>query len=195
MTPESLLPWLIDIFEGAFLAARDLWTYLPPAAAPFVILLLRTADQTTSTVRMLVINQGRHAAAAVLGLLQAFLFLGGVVGVLGNLADIWNLVAFAAGYGVGAVLGITIDTWAAPGHTILRVVSTGRGPALVQALRATGSGVTELSGKGRGGSVTVLLSAVPRRQIARARQTIVGIDPDAFISSQNVRVLQGGWLL
>ncbi len=171
-----------------------LWLQLPVTAGPLSIFLLRSLDQTTATFRTLLTSQGRRGLTWILGFGQAFFFLAAFSGLLAELDQPLNIVAFAAGYGTGAFLGISVDRWIAPGFSIIRVVSHGQGTALVQALRAEGEGVTELAGRGRDGTVSVLLSTVRRRRIVEIRKKLLEIDPQAFITAENIRVLQGGWL-
>lgn len=174
--------------------ATLIWAALPPAVLPLVIFLLRTVDQTLSTLRMLLVSWGMRRSVWFIGLLQSMFFLSAVAGVLGQLTNPLNLIAFAAGYGAGSALGITVEGWLAPGHAILRIVSPGRGSALVEALRAAGRGVTELPGKGHQGTVSVLLCSVPRRRVNKTRAQLLQIDPTAFVTVEKIRVLQGGWI-
>lgn len=192
---EGLVAHLLTSLHNITTSAGGLWDFLPTAWWPVAIFLLRTADQTAATVRTLVINQGDREFAWPLGFVQAILFLLGVAGVFAQLENPWNVIAFAAGYGAGSVVGVTVENWMAPGHAILRIVSKGQGPALVEALRTSGRGVTELPGQGRHGTVTVLLSTVPRRQVGLTRDTLLAVDPEAFVTVENVRILQGGWVL
>ncbi|MGA9533026.1 MAG: DUF5698 domain-containing protein [Anaerolineales bacterium] len=192
---DILVQGTFELIRSIIQTNAMLWAGRPAVALPLVIFLLRATDQTLSTVRMFVTNQGRRGPAWLLGLLQAILFISAISGILGQLTNPWNLVAYAVGYGAGSVLGITIDNALAPGHAFLRVVSQGQGPQLLSALRAAGRGVTELPGKGLAGTVSVLLCAVPRRKVGEARATLLSIDSNAFITVEQVRVLDGGWVL
>jgi uncharacterized protein YebE (UPF0316 family) len=192
---DLVLQSLLDLLRDLGRLNAQVWSGWPASWLPLAIFALRTTDQTLSTIRMLVSNQGRHLAAWLLGLMQALLFIGAISGLLGQLTNPWNLVAYAAGYGAGAAVGITIDNWLAPGHAILRIVSPGKGTGLVNALRSAGRGVTEIPGKGLEGTVSVLLCTVPRRRVAATRSALLAIDPDAFITVEPIRVLDGGWVL
>jgi uncharacterized protein YebE (UPF0316 family) len=169
------------------------WEFIPSNLLPLFIFGLRTIDLTISTLRMLFIVRGRRAYAWVLGLIQAILFLAGIAGVLGNLQDPLNLVAYALGFATGSVLGMVIEAWFAPGHSLLRITSTKRGSTILEALHGEGRGATEMSGQGRLGTVSLILCYVPRRDIDRVAQTVVENDPEAFITVDHVRELRGGW--
>jgi uncharacterized protein YebE (UPF0316 family) len=169
------------------------WLGLSAAAVPWVIFGLRALDQTLSTVRTLVTVQGERRLAWILGFIQSFLFISAIAGVLQSLTQPVNLVAFAAGYATGQVLGITLEGRMARGHSVLRVISATKGQAVVEALRGRGWGVTELPGQGLGGMVGVILCTVPRKIIPSAESTILAIDASAFVTVQHVYLLGGGW--
>ncbi len=169
------------------------WGFIPSGVLPFLIFAFRTIDLTIATVRMFAVVRGRRITAWILGLIQATFFVLGVAGVLGNLQDPWNLIAYAAGFGTGSVLGIVLDAFLAPGHSLLRIVSTRRGNAVLEALHREGHGATELSGKGRLGTVSAILCFIPRRRIDQVKEQIINTDPEAFITVDHVREIRGGW--
>lgn len=169
------------------------WGGIPSTLLPLVIFSLRTVDLTLSTLRMLFIVRGRRSPAWILGLVQAILFIAGIAGVLGNLQDPLNLIAYAVGFATGSVLGMIIETWLAPGHSLLRITSARRGRTILDLLHGEGRGATEISGHGMQGMVSLILCFVPRRHIDPVKRTVAETDPEAFITVEHVRQLRGGW--
>jgi uncharacterized protein YebE (UPF0316 family) len=169
------------------------WGAIPPLIIPVLIFGLRTTDLTLATLRMLTIIRGRRGVAWFLGLSQAAFFVTGIAGVLGNLSNPWNIIAYAAGFASGNVLGIIIEAWIAPGHSLIRIISAHQGRAVLEALHQDGHGATEVSGQGKQGTVSLILCYVPRRQINPIRNCVTSIDPKAFITVDHVRQLRGGW--
>ena len=169
------------------------WGSIPSALLPPIIFGLRTVDLTLSTLRMLFIIRGRRASTWILGLLQAFVFIAAIAGVLGNLQDPLNLIAYAGGFATGSVLGMIIEIWLAPGHSLLRITSAKRGRTILELLHRGGRGATEISGQGRLGMVSLILCFVPRRHIDQVKRAVIEADPEAFITVEHVRQLRGGW--
>lgn len=169
------------------------WGALPVWLTAVVILVLQTGNITLDTVRTLSVARGRRAISWLTGFGQCILFVVAIAGVLQNLQQPWNLLAYAAGFATGNVLGIAIENRMAPGHSLLRIISRSRGPAVAQALRLAGWGVTELSGRGQDGAVSVMLCHVPRRRVGSVRQAVTGADAEAFITAEDVRQIAGGW--
>ncbi|MGD2252386.1 MAG: DUF5698 domain-containing protein [Anaerolineales bacterium] len=190
MTPFS------DLIQSADLLSPLLgstWLGIPQAWVPLAIFALRFTDTTLSTLRLLVVVRGRKAMAWALGFTQSLIFVTAISGVFAYLRNPLSILAFAAGMACGNLAGIAIESSLAPGHSLLRILSPARGEAIIQELRSQGHGVTELPGHGMLGTVSMILCNVPRRRIKEAKRLIMAADPKAFITSENVRELRGGW--
>ncbi|UCF61132.1 MAG: DUF2179 domain-containing protein [Anaerolineaceae bacterium] len=169
------------------------WGSIPLTLLPLIIFGLRTVDLTLSTLRMLFVVRGRRASAWIFGLLQAIVFITGIAGVLGNLKDPLNLIAYAGGFATGSVLGMVIEFWLAPGHSLLRITSAKRGRTILELLHEEGRGATEISGQGKLGMVSLIFCFVPRRYVDDVKRSVVETDPEAFVTVEHVRQLRGGW--
>lgn len=169
------------------------WTLLRPEAVPFVLFGLRATDLTLSTLRTLSLIRGRAVQAWILGALGSGLFVLAASGLLANLENWQNLVAYAAGFATGNVIGLTLERAVLPGHNLMRIYSAGRGDAIAAALRSVGRGVTELPARGLSGMVDLIHCYVPRTQSRRVRRRVVAVDPEAVINVESVRSLVGGW--
>jgi uncharacterized protein YebE (UPF0316 family) len=169
------------------------WDNVPAALIPPLIFTLRTSDLSLSTIRMLMIMRGRRAITWVLAFLQSVLYIFGVAGVISNLDNPLNLLAFAAGFASGNVVGILIENRLAPGHSHLRIISTGHGAAILEHLHDADVGATNISAGGREGTVDQIYCFVPRRKTRSIVNLILKIDPVAFISAVAVRRIDGGW--
>ena len=108
------------------------WANIPDVYLPLIIYGLRTFDLTVATLRMLLVVRGRKKLAWVFGLVQSASFILGIVGVLGNLQNPLNLIAYAAGFATGNVIGITIEAKLAPGQSLLRIISSRMGALLAE---------------------------------------------------------------
>jgi uncharacterized protein YebE (UPF0316 family) len=166
---------------------------IPAAWMPLTIFAVRVGDMSLDTLRVLLVVRGRRLPAWLAGFAQSALWVIAVTSVLANLDNLWNIVGYAAGFATGGVVGMAIDDRLAIGHGHLRVISPDRGRAVAEALRAAGHGVTELSGRGKDGTVTILTSSVRRRDIDRLQRQVLQIDPDSFVTVEEVRPLHRGF--
>ena len=113
--------------------------------------------------------------------------------LLNNLDNPLNIIAYAAGFATGNVVGMFIESKLAIGHIHMSIVSPRRGSAIAEKLREQGYAVPEIPARGKDGMVTMLNCSVRRRKLLQVRQIITGIDPDAFITAEDVRPVRRGF--
>lgn len=161
--------------------------------AGVLIFVLRVADMSLDTLRLLFVMRGRKLIAAAIGALQAGVFIVAVAGVLTRPLNIFTIAGYALGFGTGIFLGMTVEERLAIGYIMFRVYSPAHGHAIADALRAAGHASTEFVGQGREGQITVVNCAVKRKEADNVRAIILRVDPDAFITMDDVRPLQRGY--
>jgi uncharacterized protein YebE (UPF0316 family) len=106
----------------------------------------------------------------------------------------WHVFGYAAGYGMGTFVGITIERAIAYGVATVRVVSKHAGVEIAEQLRERGYGVTELPGFGRDGRVEIVNSVVHRSHLPSVLEVVERWDPEAFVTVEEPKVLRGGLL-
>lgn len=166
---------------------------IPATLLPLLIFLIRVADMSLDTMRVLFVVRGRRWQAWIVGFLQSALWVVAVASVLSHLDNLLTVVAYAAGFATGNVVGMRIEERLAIGHSHVRVVSSQRGVAVADAVRGAGYAVTELAGRGKDGTVAILTTSVRRRDIEPVRRQVLQADPDAFVTLSEVRPLNRGF--
>jgi uncharacterized protein YebE (UPF0316 family) len=164
-----------------------------PALMPISIFLLRVANMALDTLRVLYTVRGRNREAWVFGFTTSLLFVVAISIVLTNLDNIWNVIAYAAGFATGNVVGIKIEARLAVGHAHVRIISSHLGTEIAESIRAAGYAATELPARGRDGTVSVINCSVSRKDIARVRAEVDKIDPSAFITVEDIRPIHRGF--
>jgi len=168
----------------------NLWAVLQPALLIFV---LRLIDVSLMVLRVLMVMRGRKAIAWATGFFQAIVFVVAIRQVMADLGNWVNIISYAAGFATGNVIGMWIEERLAVGYGHVNVTSSRYGAVLAERLRAAGFAVTQISGRGRDGTVDILSCSVPRRQVNALKQEIVQIDPEAFITIENVHPIHRGF--
>ena len=159
-----------------------------------MIFSMRVVDVSLATVRTLMVLRGRKLAAWLLGFGQALVFVLVIRVVLTDINNWWNIAGYAAGFATGNVVGMWIEEWLAVGHTHLRIISSKHGQAILERLREAGYGVTEIPARGKDGAVTLLNCSIQRKRRRQVEQVVKGIDPQAFITAEEVHpVSRGFW--
>lgn len=154
---------------------------------------LRVVDMSLDTLRMLFVVRGRKAIAWVLGFFQSVVFVIAITSVLSNLDNPLNVIGYAAGFATGNVIGMWIEERLAVGHTHLQIISPRLGVSLSQVLREAGYGVTEIPARGKDGMVSILSVSVLRKDAKSVQKIVHEKDPEAFVTSEDVRPLWRGF--
>jgi uncharacterized protein YebE (UPF0316 family) len=129
----------------------------------WLIVLARITDVSLDTIRMVAVIQGRRAFAAVLGFLEAVVYICVVAKVLLNLDQPVYAVAYGLGFAAGTYLGMVIEQRLAFGKQLVFLL-TPKGPELAEVLRAGDYRVAEVKGHTRDGDLTILCVEIPRRE-------------------------------
>jgi uncharacterized protein YebE (UPF0316 family) len=161
--------------------------------AALIVFALRLVDITLYTLRIFMVVRGRKGMAWLFGFFQAFVFVNAMRMVLSDLGNWWKILGYAAGFATGMILGMWIEGRLAIGYTHLQVISSRHGAELCEHLRGAGYGVTEFSGMGKDGVVTILDCNIQRKNSVRITEIIQEIDPDAFVTAEAVRSVRRGF--
>jgi uncharacterized protein YebE (UPF0316 family) len=163
-------------------------------AAALLVFGLRIIDITFYTLRLRMVVRGRKQLAWIFGFLQALVYVSAIEIVLTNLGDVYAVLGYATGFATGLIVGMLIEDRLAMGFTHLRIVSRWRALETAEGLRRKGFGVTEVAARGLSGSVSVLHCSVLRKNERKVIRIIQSFDPDAFITSENIRAVKSGFL-
>lgn len=169
------------------------FSLIPPILITAGIFLLRVTDMSLDTLRVLFVIRGRRALAWILGFLQSTLWVIAITSVLSNLDNLWNIVAYASGFATGNVVGMTIEERLAIGHAQLKIISSRRGKAIVEAIRKAGYAATEVAGRGKDGTVSVIDCSIRRRDISKLQKEIFSVDAEVFVTLGEIQPLHRGY--
>ncbi len=166
---------------------------MAPLLAGLFVFTMRVIDMSLDTLRLLFVMRGRKLLAGGIGVIQATVFILAVSTVLRGPLDPLTVAGYALGFGTGVIIGMLAEQRLALGYSMLRVYSPASGSVIAEGLRAASFAVTEFIAHGRDGEITVINSAIARRDIARAQDIIRQIDPGAFITVDEIQPLQRGY--
>lgn len=154
---------------------------------PILIFLIRIADVSMGTMRIIFISRGIRYFAAVLGFFEVLIWLVAISQVINNLQSPVHYIAYAAGFGMGNFVGVTIERKLSLGSRVVRIITRKDAAELVKALRDKGYGVTSVEGEGSSGSVKVVFSIVRRNQVSEVVASIKEFNPKAFFTVEDIR--------
>ncbi len=155
--------------------------------AGLTIFALRCVDVSLGTLRLVLTVQGRRTLAAAIGFVEVSVFITAVATAVRAPLDPYRVLGYGGGFAMGTFLGLTLERRLALGSAIVRVI-TRHHRQLVEALVASGFGVTLVEGRGgRGTAVGVVFSVVRRRRLEEYLAVVRAVDRDAAVSVEEVR--------
>ncbi|MBO9371429.1 MAG: DUF2179 domain-containing protein [Chloroflexi bacterium] len=155
-----------------------------------LIFVLRVIGISLSTVATILTVQGRKLLAVLTGSLSTLIYVVAIAQVVTNLQNLVNLAAYVIGFGVGTWVGMLLEERMALGFSEVRIISTESGDAVAAAMRAAGFGVTQMEGRGRTGSVSIVDVFVPRRSLPTVLKVAEETDPQAIVTVSEARAVQ-----
>ncbi|MDA0329406.1 MAG: DUF2179 domain-containing protein [Gemmatimonadetes bacterium] len=161
---------------------------------PLLVFVLRATDVTMATMRMLLIVRNHRIIAPIIGFFEILVWVAAIGIVVQHLNSPLHIIGYAAGFACGNYLGLLLEERLALGLATIRTVVRSGGPELAAELRDGGFGVTEMAGQGREGTVEVLYSVIPRRNVDRCLAIIDRGAPDSFVVVDEPRLIRRGWL-
>ncbi len=163
------------------------WMDIYPFIWPIFIFCARLTDVSLGTIRTILVVRGSRVLAPILGFFEVSIWLLAISGVITHLDRWYNVVAYAGGFATGNVVGIILEQKLAIGMQALRLISRTKSAAVAAGLRLAGFGVTEIKGHGLEGIVSISFVVVPRRDTPTVIKVARNIDPDVFVTVEDVR--------
>jgi uncharacterized protein YebE (UPF0316 family) len=158
-----------------------------------LIFVVRVLSISMDTLRFMLTMRGKRGYAWLLGFFESVLFVVTVGVVLNDLSNFLYIIAYAAGYATGNVIGMHIERKLAVGYTHISIISKTRGSEVSQALRDNDFAVTEIPAQGKDGPVCISDLSVRRKDISDVERIVQETDPEAFITIEDVTPLRAGY--
>ena len=159
---------------------------------PLLIFLSRVIDVTIGTLRIIFVSKGMKYIAPLLGFFEVFIWLIAIGQIMQNLTNWVNYIAYSAGFATGNFIGILIENKLAMGLVSLRIITESDAVPLIKNLSEENFGLTRVGARGVAGKVRIIISIVKRKNIDRVIEIIKKHNPNAFVTIEDVRSVQGG---
>jgi uncharacterized protein YebE (UPF0316 family) len=157
-----------------------------------LIFCLRIVDVSCDTMRVIFAIRGKRGIAAMLGFIQALVWIFAVANAVKHLNSPLHVIGYAGGYATGTFVGVSLEQAIAYGVATVRIVTRQAGAQIAEALRQQGYGVTEYPGIGRDGNVEIVHSVVQRSHLSDVLGIVNAKDQDAFVTVEEPKILSGG---
>ena len=156
---------------------------------------LRIFGVAISTVRMLIMVQGRRLFSSALGFLESLVFAVAIGSVVTQLDNLWNMLAYCVGFAVGTYVGMMLETRFITNFLTVNIVSAHEAHRIADAVREVGFGATEGWGQGAEGLVGSVRVVVQRRDVKHVVEVVSKVDAGAFVTVDETRAVSHGYIL
>ena len=156
------------------------------------IFAARLVNVALDTLRFMFTLRGKRTLSWILGFLGSVIYVMVISSVLTNLGNVLNLIGYAAGFATGNVVGMVIEKRLAIGFSHFSIISRDHSTEIADALRNAGFGVTEIPARGGESSFMMLDCHVRRKQTDTVEKLALEIDPNAFITAEEVTPRRSG---
>lgn len=156
-----------------------------------LIMLMRVADVTLGTFRTILVVNAKRYHAAITGFFEVLIWIFAMRYIVQHMDQTVNLFGYAVGFGLGNLLGITLEEKIALGYVQLNIISKHFTDKIADRLRLSKFGVTILPAEGGSGGVSILVIIIRRKDLKSVHKIIDEIDPNAFVTVQHSRPYRG----
>lgn len=159
------------------------------------IFFARAIEVAIGTLRVIVINKGYKNVGAILAFIEVLIWVFVASNVIKDITDEpMKGIIYSLGFASGVWLGTLLEDKLALGKVLIQVVCNEEmAPKILEAVRMEGFGATLLSAEGREGNKKMLYIYANRKLKYKAMNLIGQIDPQAFVISNQIDELKGGY--
>ncbi|KZE82343.1 MULTISPECIES: DUF2179 domain-containing protein [Paenibacillus] len=157
------------------------------------ILVIQLIYVSAYTLRMILTLKGQKYIAALISTVEVTVYVLGLNVVLKYLDHVASLAVYAIGYALGILIGAWIEEKIALGYVTVKVISNETNGGIANALRDKGYGVTAWLGSGRDGERLVMEILAKRKNQNKLYQSILELDPKAFVITVEPKQFHGGF--
>ena len=159
-----------------------------------VIFVARVVDVGMGTIRVQFIVRRKKLPAALIGFVEVLIFILIVSRVIQDIQHWPYVLAYAAGFATGTLLGMQISEKFSKHVVQATVICNGSHDAVEAAVREAGFALTRYQGVGRDGPVDVLDVVCTPRGLGRLTRLVQDMDPKAFLYTHELAGLRGGYV-
>lgn len=150
-----------------------------------LIMFMRICDVSIGTIRTILVVQGKKYLAGFAGSIEVLIWIIAIRFIFQNLNEIPHYIGYALGFGLGNVIGISLEQKIGFGFVQINIISRNHAKEIAEVLRKNKYGVTSLPAEGSAGGLSILVTIIPRKYQKSTIKLIESIDNKAFITVQH----------
>ena len=160
------------------------------------IFFARILDVSLGTVRTIITVKGKRLYAALIGLVEVFVWFVVVKDALNvEYNSIFIPISYSLGYATGTFLGGFISEKVISGNLTVQIILSNKNDEIVNMIREKGYAVTVLDVKGQSEDPKYMLfMEINKNKLTKLKDLIRSLDEKAFIVVNETKLVQNGYL-
>jgi len=154
---------------------------------PLLIFTARLVDVSLGTLRIMFISRGLKYLAPIIAFVEINIWLLAIGQIMLNMGNIVCALAYAAGFALGNLVGITIEEKLSIGLVLVRIITKHDIDKLIDCLKEEKYGVTVHDADGMSGKVKIIFAVIRRRDLKETLERIEKVHPHAFYTVEDVK--------
>lgn len=159
---------------------------------PLSIFVARLITETIGTLRIMFLSKGNRVLPPIMGFFEVLLWVVIIGQIMQNLDNVLCYIAYAGGFAVGSVIGMTIESKLSLGAVLVHVITRKNTVNLQKSLKENDYGFTSIKGKDIDGVENMIFIIVKRKELKNVVRLIKEFNPKAFFSVGDVRNVSEG---
>ena len=159
---------------------------------PLAIFAARAVNEAIGTLRVMFLSKGNKTMAPIMGFFEVLIWIIIISQIMQNLDNVLCYIAYASGFALGNIIGITIEKKLAMGVMMINVITKRSTIKLQKKLKLNNYDFTAVAGKDIDGTGEMLFIIVKRRELDNVIKIINEFNPYAFFSINEISKVNEG---
>jgi uncharacterized protein YebE (UPF0316 family) len=139
------------------------------------------------TMRIITASKGMKTLTTIFAFFEIVIWLVAIGQIMQNLTNIFNYIAFAAGYTIGNYVGLYIEEKLSMGILMMRIITKKDAEQLLAFMKSAGYGFTRVNAEGIYGPVDVIFTIIKRKELKKVVDIIKHYNPNAIYTVEDIK--------
>lgn len=162
----------------------DLVSYL---FVPALIIAARILDVSISTIRLLLVMNGKRHIAPFVGAIEVFLWITIIGQIIKGENSMISYVAYGVGFGLGTYIGMKIEEAIAIGQVMIKSVTAKPADELIVYLKKHDIKFSHIEAETNDGPAHIIWAVIERKGLPELTTIMHAFNPGAQFTVANVR--------
>jgi len=154
---------------------------------PLLIIIVRILDVSLSTIRLLLVMNGKRNIAPFVGAIEVFIWIAVVGQIIKGENSMISYISYGIGFGLGTYIGMKIEEKMAIGEVMVQTVTQTPADELISYFKKQDIRFSKTESETNEGKADIIFAIVKRKKLQELMTIIRAFNPAALLSVSNIR--------